>query len=542
MSTTQGTSTHATRLSRTPEGLIYSGDVLAYRITGLTAYNLDRLRITLKASCERSAMSNEPEKAQSSALTAQSLFHIDTLDLYNSRCRESYAEACAKYLKAQQAAVMLELSQLIAALEAERISIRENGAAAAKVPEMSTDEKREALAALKNKDLIKNILADFDAIGFIGEKTNKLLAYIAAVSRMQPDPLAILILSRPGAGKTRLQDTVCKFVPPESVLQYTRLTGQALFYSDPNALKNKVMAIEEDEGITNSLYSVKTLISSQKLSVATTRTDPKTGKMSVDEYTVNGPVVVFVSTTKPDSLDDETKRRFMILTIDETPEQTRQILIAHRTKNSHRWYEMSCDEAGITRLHHNMQRMLKPLIVTFPDNLNIPIPELRLQVRGEHGKFYSLVKAVVLLFQYQRKSGTMKRKDNSAMEFVQATQADVDLALELGREAFIRDLDDVSPTGRALLAEILKLATEKYTAMKADQPELLLCQVPFTRKELRDDTGWSETQVRNVCEHLAELGYLGRIAGRQGSACRYVLLDDGRDDPLIEFGKKPEND
>ena len=38
-----------------------------------------------------------------------------------------FAEACAKYLKAQQSAVMAELSQIIAALEAERIAMREQG-------------------------------------------------------------------------------------------------------------------------------------------------------------------------------------------------------------------------------------------------------------------------------------------------------------------------------------------------------------------------------------------------------------------------------
>lgn len=37
------------KLSRSNEGLHYTASRLTYRITGLTAYNLDRLRITLKA-------------------------------------------------------------------------------------------------------------------------------------------------------------------------------------------------------------------------------------------------------------------------------------------------------------------------------------------------------------------------------------------------------------------------------------------------------------------------------------------------------------
>jgi hypothetical protein len=285
------------------------------------------------------------------------------------------------------------------------------------------------------------------------------------------------------------------------------------------------------------MYSIKTLISSQKLSVAATRTDAKTGKFSVDEYTVTGPVVVMVSTTNPDALDDETKQRFLLLTIDETPEQTHRILQAQRTKNSHRWYEFTSDESVATKHHHNMQRLLKPLTVTFPDEIKVHWPYGRLQMRREQGKFLSLIKALVLLHQYQRKTGTMRRGDGTKMEYVQATQKDVDLALELGKDAFSRNIDDVSPTGRTLLKAIVELVNEKYTTLKQNDPntERTLQDVPFTRKELRERIGWSETQVRRNIDHLVELGYIGRINGRHGSTFRYVLLDTGADDPTIEF-------
>ena len=375
-------------------------------------------------------------------------------------------------------------------------------------------------------------------MGYIGEKHNKLLGYIAAVSRLQPDPLALLVLSRSGAGKTSLQDAVCKFVPSESVIQYTRMTGQSLFYRDKNALKNKVLAIEEEEGMQEAMYSIKTLISCQKLSIASTRTDAKTGKFSVDEYTVCGPVVVMVSTTNPDALNDETKQRFLVLTIDESPEQTKNILMAQLTKNTHDWYQSTADESFMVKLHHNMQRLLKPLTVTFTRDLRLVWPYSRLQMRREQQKFVSLVKAITLLHQHQRKTGTMKRADGSKMEYVQATQRDIDLALELGKEVFARNVDDVSPTGRKLLTHIVELVSEKYLSMKESKPkdDLLMNEIPFNRKELRERIGWSETQVRRNAEQLVELGYLGRISGRQGATYRYLLLDDGSADPEFCFG------
>jgi hypothetical protein len=129
------------------------------------------------------------------------------------------------------------------------------------------------------------------------------------------------------------------------------------------------------------------------------------------------------------------------------------------------------------------------------------------------------------------------------MDYVQAAQKDVDLALELGGEVFSRNCDDVPPTGRALLAGIVKLVTEKHQLMIShdNKSTLLLSEVPFTRKELRESLGWSETQVRRNADHLVELGYLGCINGRQGATCRYLLLDDGSADPVFSFteGEEP---
>lgn len=508
------------RLSRSAEGLHFTGDHLTYRITGLTSYNLERLRVTLKA------------------YTAEkpSNFHVDTLDLYNSRARESFAEASGKNLTVEPQQIHSELLSLIEALEAERVSQRDKDSSATVTP-MSEEERNEAFKTLRDKGLLKRIIEDFDALGFIGENNNKLLGYITAISRFLPDPLAMLVLSRPGAGKTALQNSVCKFVPPEHCIQYTRLTGQSLFYHDTEALKNKVLAIEEEEGMQEAMYSVKTLISSQHLSVSTTRTDPATGKMCSDIYKVEGPVVVFVSTTRPDGFNDEVKRRFLVLTIDETPEQTKNILNAQRTRNSPRWYQLTSDEATVTRLHHNMQRLLKPVTVLIPDELKISFPPGRLQIRAEQAKFLSLVKAITFLHQYQRKSGTVERIDGTKLSCVYATQADIDTAFEIARMVFIRNIDDVSPTGRVLLAEIDRLVNRKYEDIKKLDPkrELYLYDIPFTRKELRDAIGWSETQVRVNIEPLVELGYLGKLQGRFGSTCRYVVIDNGKDDPMLEF-------
>jgi hypothetical protein len=508
------------RLSRNTDGLFYTGDILTYRITGLTTYNLDRLKVNLKAYVD----------------DAPGTSHIDTFDLYHSRSRESFSESCAKYLKVAQPAIMTELSELIAVLEQERIDSKNDTAKPDEIA-MSDEEKEAALTILKSKDLLQIFLSLFDSLGYIGEEKNKLIGVIAVTSRLLADPVSLLFLARSGAGKTGIQNAICKTVPPEHLIQNTRLTGQSLFYREENALKNKVLAIEEDGGMESAMYSIRTMISSQQLSLSTTRTDPKTGKMTVDEYMVKGPLSVFISTTNPAALDDETRQRFLILTIDESQEQTQKILQAQRTKNTLSWYQLTCNESTVARQFHNMQRMLKPYTVVFPDNLKVFWPYGMLQMRREQGKFISLVKAITLLHQYQRKAGTLKRADNTVMEYVQATEGDVELALTLCQDVFARNVDDVSPQGRNLLKNIVDLTKIKLDEHRERNPksDLQMSQIPFTRKELRLLYGWTNSSASRMLEHLTELGYLGQLGGKQGSTCRYVLLDTGEDDPMLEF-------
>jgi len=51
----------------------------------------------------------------------------------------------------------------------------------------------------------------------------------------------------------------------------------------------------------------------------------------------------------------------------------------------------------------------------------------------------------------------------------------------------------------------------------------------FSRKELREQTGWSETQTRLHLERLEQMEYVHRRSGKQGSLCRYELLTDANE-------------
>ncbi|MGH8772368.1 MAG: CHC2 zinc finger domain-containing protein, partial [Burkholderiales bacterium] len=245
-----------------------------YRVRGLSPVGLERLRVNVR-------------------LTINGNFHLDTLDLYHARARTVFAQSAAKLCGVGEQQVSADLLQMIEKLEAARLQMRKNGDDPNHNDAPMTPEERAAgLAYLKDPKLTERIVEDFRKCGLVGERATVLVGYLATVSRKLPKPLGLLIVARSGAGKSALQDALCQMVPPEEAVRVTRLTGQALFYKDPDSLKHKVLAIAEDEGAFGAVYSLRTLASDQHLSIAATRTDPQTGRLHTEHYEVHGPVVI----------------------------------------------------------------------------------------------------------------------------------------------------------------------------------------------------------------------------------------------------------
>ena len=208
----------------------------------------------------------------------------------------------------------------------------------------------------------------------VGEETNKLVGYLAAVSRKldraaggdDPDRAS-------AAGKSALMDAVLAFVPEEERVKYSAMTGQSLFYMGETDLKHKVLAIVEEEGAERATYALKLLQSEGELTIASTGKDPATGRLVTHEYRVEGPVMIFLTTTAIE-IDEELLNRCLVLTVDEDREQTRAI---HRCSASGRrwrgcWRKRERD--AVLKLHQNAQRLLRPLLVVNPYARRADVP------------------------------------------------------------------------------------------------------------------------------------------------------------------------
>jgi len=245
--------------------------------------------------------------------------HVDTFDLYQARHRAAFARSAATELGLAEEVIKADLGKLLLALEMAQEKLIEASQAPkpSAAVQIEAPEREAALALLQRPDLIERIASDFGRCGIVGERTNALVGYLSAISRKLDRPLALLIQSTSAAGKSSLMDAVLQWVPPEDRVVYSAMTGQSLFYMGEMDLKHKILAIAEEEGVHRASYALKLLQSEGELTIASTSKDPETGKLVTDAYHVEGPVMIFSTTTAAD-LDEELQNRCLVLTVDES--------------------------------------------------------------------------------------------------------------------------------------------------------------------------------------------------------------------------------
>jgi hypothetical protein len=480
-----------------------------YRVRGLARnMSYEVLKVNLLASREA------PEELGA-------LLHVDTFDLYSARHRTAFIKQAGLELGVKEEVIKHDLGAVLLKLEAlqeERIS----QAQAPKIigPSMSEEEEAEALVLLRSPDLLERILADFTACGVVGEETNKLVGYLAAVSRKLEKPLAVLVQSTSAAGKSSLMDAVLAFIPEEERIQYSAMTGQALYYLNQD-LKHKVLAIAEEEGASRAAYALKLLQSEGRLTIASTGKDPVSGELTTRDYTVEGPVMIFMTTTAID-IDEELMNRCLVLAVDEAREQTRAIHQRQREAETLEGLIAQEERAHLLKLHQNAQRLLQPLAVANPYAPHLTFPDTATRTRRDHIKYLALIRAIALLHQHQRPVKTTTHRGQSR-NYIEVTLDDIATANRLAHEVLGRTLDELPPQTRRLLLlieEMVKAACEKLSMARTDHR--------FSRREVREVTGWGDTQLKVHLARLAELEYVLIHRGGRGQSYVYELLYDGQ--------------
>jgi DNA primase len=448
------------------------------------------------------------QKSDGDAQLPTLALHVDSIDLYNARARAVFATQAAAELRVSEDVLRREIGRVLLACE-EAIAQREQAANAPKepaLPTMTDAEREAALIWLRAPDLLAQILADFDACGLTGETTNKLVGYLAAVSRKLDRPLGVVVQSSSAAGKTTLMDAVLAFVPDEDKVKYSAMSGQSLFYIGQTNLRHKVLAIAEEEGASRASYALKLLQSEGELTMASTGKDAATGNLVTQTYHVEGPVALLLTTTARD-LDEELMNRCLVLAVDEGREQTRAIHQRQRARRTLDGLLARQARAACITVQQNAQRLLRPLAVLNPFAQHLSFPDQTTRLRRDHEKYLTLIDTIAFLHQHQRPVQTAQQ-----LEYIEVTLTDIEQANAIAHEVLGRSLDELPPQTRRLLQLV-----DQYVVSECARQQIARADLRFSRRALREAIHWGDTQLKVHLSRLVELEYLVTHRGQNGT-------------------------
>lgn len=470
------------------DGAFFVGfGVRVYRVKGLSARNLEHLRVNVKVEVDGGS-------------------HLDTFDLYSSTAREKFVSCCRKVMKADAGELHRELNQLIEVLEGLQARGKGGKESEEGEPKMTPEDAAESLARLKDPALLPTILREMAQMGPVGEEHNKAIAYMVGVSRKMEDPLSCVIISQSSAGKSFLADTVERMTPPEDVLMYSRMTQYSIYYAKRDRFKHKLLILEERAGSEEADYPIRSLQSKKRLSLAVPVKDPDNNQMGMEERVVEGPIAYIETTTNP-RINDENATRCFELYMDESETQTKLIHASQRRAKTLGGLKEKQERERIQRRHWNMQRLLKPVWVVIPFAEEITFPARWLRTRRDNQRLLSLVEAVAFLHQHQRERGTLE----DGREYILATAADYEVAYTLAVAVMGESLTDLKKPQRELLKSIAAMTTGEEGV---------------TRRAIREATGLADTRLRSLLGDLVSLEYLREVSGGgQGRLCRYVVTE-----------------
>lgn len=272
---------------------------------------------------------------------------IDRLDFASAASRTKFAHLAAGKL----GMASYELEECLDAI-ADQLDtlILEDSQPNLRLPKaLSKKEEAEARKLLGREDLL-SVMADAltECSGIVGEEANRKLCVLITAPRLLDKPLGCIIRGNPGSGKSSLIQAASKLLPACDVLYLSRLMPQALYFLPKDHLQNKLMVIDEYEGISDSEYSPA--FHDVVADVVFGNYGPDGGRLPTTQlHEVLCRLALMVSSTQ--AVNIENLSRFLELTMD----------TARADQTGHAFYGVvPCGEPGA--LGHDPQR--QPVVTT----------------------------------------------------------------------------------------------------------------------------------------------------------------------------------
>jgi hypothetical protein len=436
-------------------------------------------------------------------IVCEGKFHNDnSLDLFNAKAVSSFVKTSAEILDIEKKTIKKDLNNITLELDkilAEILARKEK-------PQLQEYKvnlryQHQAMELLSEPLLIKHIIDYIKKCGIVGESLNSIICFLSTISRKLKDPLHVVIQSESSAGKSTLLSRIVELVPPEDLLYFTQLTAQSLYYMEPGALKNKVLAIAELDGAEKTLYPLKQLMSENKISISSTGSDPETGKYKTGCYANEGPTAVMITVPR-EGLDEEIENRTVMLAMNEGVEQTKLIQANQRLRRSIEGIKLAQEKEVIVELFHNLQRLVKqvPVYNPYANDLNFSFQTHH--TRRHNDKYLIMIETLTLLNQYQREKINIKTSGGYT-NYVKTHLIDIAIGNFIARRIFGHSLDELPIQSRNFLNKLEEMVLATCAKKHIDVEDCWIY-----RKQMREFTKLSNTRVHEHVGRLVQFEYL----------------------------------
>jgi len=207
----------------------------------------------------------------------------------------------------------------------------------------------------------------------------------------------------------------------------------------------------------------------------------------------------------------------LVLTVNEERAQTQAIHRIQRESQTIEGLLRKRDRDELLRLHRNAQRLLKPVAVVNPYAPGLTFLDSQTRTRRDHTKYLTLIRTIALLHQHQRPRQTVEH-NGKTIEYIEVALDDIAVANRLTAEVLGRSLDELPPQTRRLLLLVDAMVTAECKRQRIERADYR-----FSRREVREVTGWGDTQLRLHLGRLEELEYLLAHRGGRGQSFVYEL-------------------
>jgi hypothetical protein len=338
------------------------------------------------------------------------------------------------------------------------------------------------------------------ARGFAGDLKPPLIVFIGLVSRFLARPLNLAVVAPSSAGKNRAVDAALELVPEDAYFMEKAGSARALIYSE-TSFKNKIVVVAEADSIPEdgpAASAVRSLVTDSAMTYDVVEKDA-TGKFTTRRIERQGPTGLITTSTK--ALPEQMNTRMLTLSVSDTPDQTRAVLLAHAAAVN--GDTANFDLSGFLALQDWLESGgVHSVYIPYARRLAELAPVKFVRMRRDFRQLLTVISAVALLHQRQRSV------DN--------------------RGRIIADIRDYE-LARSLLIDVFTAAASGGISRSVRETVEALVRIyhdkPLMQKALCDELKLDKDTVYHRVRRAIQLGLIRNLETRKGQPSQLVPGD-----------------